>query len=162
MQKLFKKFNLGNISKKLNALNPEISFSLHQDFPQRELLSRYQFRKRFVKLNSQGGIEGGMCRMITYLIDFSFIRSMVAHRYSAKGSTCYDPPSIFLLDLFRHIDKFKEMSQFWEVLHDKDRGRAYRTYAGISNDHIPSQGTFSNFRIRIGEDLYNEVFHVMR
>ena len=104
MQKLFKKFNLGSISKKLNELNPEISFSLHRDFPKKKLLSRYEFRKRFVKVNSQGGIEGGMCRMIISLIDFSFIRSMVAHRYSTKGPPCYDPPSIFLLDLFRYID----------------------------------------------------------
>jgi len=161
MQKLFKKFNLGSISKKLNELNPEISFSLHRDFPKKKLLSRYEFRKRFVKVNSQGGIEGGMCRMIISLIDFSFIRSMVAHRYSTKGPPCYDPPSIFLLDLFRYIDNYKEMSRFWEVLHDKNRGRAYRTYAGISDQNIPCQATFSNFRADLGADLYNKVFHVI-
>ena len=53
------------------------------------------------------------------------------------------------------------MKKFLEVLHDKDRGRAYRTYAGISMEHIPSVGTFSHFRIRIGEGLYNEIFHVL-
>jgi hypothetical protein len=26
---------------------------------------------------------------------------------------------------------------------------------------IPSEGTFSNFRIRLGENLYNEIFHVL-
>lgn len=161
MQKLFKKFNLGNIRKKLNEINPEISFSFHRDFPKVKLLSNYQFRKGFVKINSQGGIEGGMCKMITRLIDFSFIRSMVAHLYSSKGPPCYDPPSLFLLDLFRYIDKFKEMSQFCEILHDKNRGRAYRTYAGISDQHIPCQATFSNFRANLGHDLYNKVFHVI-
>ena len=91
MQKLFKKFNIGNISKKLNELNLEISFSFHREFPKKKLLSRYEFRKRFVKVNSQGGIDGGMCRMITSLVDFSFIRSMVAHRYSTKRSSMLRP-----------------------------------------------------------------------
>jgi hypothetical protein len=53
------------------------------------------------------------------------------------------------------------MSHFLDVLRDKDRGRAYRTYAGISMDYIPSEGTFSNFRVRLGEQLYNEIFHVL-
>jgi hypothetical protein len=28
-------------------------------------------------------------------------------------------------------------------------------------DHIPSSGTFSNFRLYLGENLYNEVFHIL-
>ena len=48
------------------------------------------------------------------------------------------------------------MSQFLEVLHDKDRGRPYRIYAGISMDHIPCEGTFSYFRLHLGETLYKE------
>jgi hypothetical protein len=28
-------------------------------------------------------------------------------------------------------------------------------------DHLPCEGTFSNFRIRLGENLYNEIFHVL-
>jgi hypothetical protein len=58
------------------------------------------------------------------------------------------------------------MKHFLDVLRDKDRGRAYRTYAGlrpvgayapegISMEHIPCEATFSNFRIRIGQALYN-------
>ena len=99
--------------------------------------------------------------MITSLIDFSFIRSLVAHRYSNNGPPCYDPPSLFLLDLFRYVDSHQNMSKFLEILHDKDRGRAYRSYAGISMEHIPSEGTFSNFRICLGGNLYNEIFHVL-
>ena len=92
---------------------------------------------------------------------FSFIRSLVAHRHSIKGPPCYDPPSLFLIDLFRYLDGFQNMSQFLELLRDKDRGRAYRKYAGISMDNIPCEGTFSNFRARLGENLYNEIFHVL-
>jgi len=99
--------------------------------------------------------------MITSLIDFSFIKSLVAHCYSEKGPPCYDPSSLFLLDLFRHIDSFQNMKKFLEIVRDKDRGRAYRTYAGISAEHIPCEGTFSIFRERLGEALYNEIFHVL-
>jgi len=96
--------------------------------------------------------------------------------YSASASTsrrpCYDPPSLLLLDLFRHIDGFQNMKKFLEILRDKDRGRAYRAYAGlrpvgayapegISAEHIPCEGTFSIFRERLGETLYNEIFHLL-
>lgn len=99
--------------------------------------------------------------MITSLIDFSFIRSLVADCYSQYGPSCYDPPSLFLLDLFRYIDGFQNMSKFLELLRDKDRGRAYRTQAGISVNNIPSEGTFSIFRARLSENLYNQIFHVL-
>ena len=99
--------------------------------------------------------------MIISLIDFSFIRSLVAHRYSPYGPPPYDPPSLFLLDLFRYIDGYQNMSEFLKVIRGKDRGNAYRTYAGISMDNIPCEGTFSNFRIRLGENLYNEIFHLL-
>jgi len=125
------------------------------------LLSTYRFKKRFVRIFENGDIQGGYCRMIISLIDFSFIRSLVADCYSPYGPPCYDPPSLFLLDLFRHIDSHQDMSHFLDVLRDKDRGRAYRTYAGISMDDIPCEGTFSNFRARLGETLYNEIFHVL-
>ena len=156
-----KKFTIANIAKKLNKINIKISLSRQKPFPNTSLLSHYQFKNRFVNILSNGSIQGGYARMITSLIDFSFIRSLVAHRYSPYGPPCYDPPSLFLLDLFRYIDSYQDMSHFLDVLRDKDRSRAYRTYAGISMDHIPSEGTFSNFRIRIGEALYNEIFHVL-
>ena len=125
------------------------------------LLSTYWFKKRFVRIYENGDLQGGYCRMITSLIDFSFIRSLVADCYSPYGPPCYDPPSLFLLDLFRYIDSHQDMSHFLHVLRDKDRGRAYRTYAGIAMEHVPCEATFSNFRIRIGEVLYNEIFHVL-
>lgn len=53
------------------------------------------------------------------------------------------------------------MDRFLKDLRDKDKGRAYRAYAGIDMDHIPTKGTFSNFKARLGEGLYNEIFHVL-
>jgi len=157
----FKKFTVANVSRKLNKINPEISLSHQEPFPNLWLLSNYQFKKRFVNILPNGDIQGGYAKMITSLIDFSFIRSLVAHRYSNNGPPCYDPPSLFLLDFFRYIDGHQHMSQFLELVRDKDRGRAYRTYAGISPENIPCEGTFSNFRARLGEDLYNEIFHIL-
>jgi hypothetical protein len=40
------------------------------------------------------------------------------------------------------------------------RGAAYRDYAGFS-DRVPCEGTFSNFRARLGESLYRDIFHVL-
>ena len=99
--------------------------------------------------------------MITSLVDFSFIRSLVASRYSAYGPPPYDPASLFLLDLFSYFGGDKNMTDFLSILQDKDQGRAYRTYAGICMGNIPCEGTLSIFRCRIGETLYNEIFHVL-
>ncbi len=155
------KFTINIISKRLNKININISLSHQKPFPNLFLLSNYHFKKRFVKIYSNGDIKGGYCRMITSLIDFSFIRSIVADCYSPYGPPCYDPPSIFLLDLFRYIDGHQNMAKFLQLLRDKDRGQAYRTHAGISEDNIPCEGTFSIFRARLGENLYNEIFHVL-
>lgn len=157
----FKKFTVNNISRKLNEINVNISLFHQKPFPNLFLLSTYRFKKRFVKIYSNGDIKGGYCRIITSLIDFSFIRSLVADCYSPYGPACYDPPSLFLLDLFRHIDGHQNMKKFLEIIRDKNRGRAYRTYAGIPEDHIPCEGTFSIFRERLGETLYNEIFHLL-
>jgi hypothetical protein len=155
------KFTIDNVSKKLNKINLKVSLSHQKPFPNTSLLSHYQFEKQFVKILPDGSVQGGYSKMITSLIDFSFIRSLVAHRYSPFGPPCYDPPSLFLLELFRYIDGYPHMNQFLDVLHDKDRGRAYRSNAGISMNHIPSEGTLSNFRLRLGETLHNEIFHVL-
>jgi hypothetical protein len=157
----YEKFTIANVSKKLDEINFKISLSHQKPFPQTSLLSNYQFKKQFVKIFPDGSVQGGYPKMITSLIDFSFIRSLVAHRYSPFGPPCYDPPSLFLLDLFRYIDGYQHMRQFLPLLHDKDRGRAYRAHAGISMDHIPCEATFSNFRIRLRHNLYNEIFHVL-
>jgi hypothetical protein len=53
------------------------------------------------------------------------------------------------------------MKNFLKTLHDQDMGRGYRTYAGIRDDRIPCQATFTNFRERLGESLYNQIFHTL-
>ena len=156
-----KKFTIANVAKRLNNININVSLSHQRPFPNLHLLSHYQFKKRFVKIFDNGDIKGGMCRMIASLIDFSFIRSLVADCYTTIAPPCYDPPSLFLLDLFRHVDGYPNMSRFCQVLRDDDRARSYRQFAGIDSDHIPCEATFSNFRLRLSESRYNEIFHVL-
>jgi len=154
-------FTIASVAKKLNEINTNILLSHQRPFPNLALLSHYRFKKRFVKIFENGDIEGGLCRMIASLIDFSFIRSLVADRYSDMGPPCYDPPSLFLLELFRFIDGHLNMSRFCEVLRDDDRGRSYRKLSGIETNNIPCQATFSNFKLRLGAARYNEIFHVL-
>jgi hypothetical protein len=156
-----KKFTISNVTKNLNKININISLSHQKPFPQISILSNYQFKKRFVKIFSNGGIQGGYARLITSLIDFSFIRSLTADCYSVFGPPCYDPVSLFLLDLFRYMGGYTNMSTFVSILQDEDQGRGYRLYAGIDMDNVPCEATFSNFRSRLGERRYNEIFHVL-
>jgi hypothetical protein len=156
-----KQFNISSISRDLNGINFKINLEHHLNLPCLVLLSNYCFKKRFVKIMPNGDIQGGFIKMLISLIDFSFVRSLAAPCYSIKSPPVYDPPSIFLLELFRYIDRFQSMDQFLEVLRDKDRGRHYRTWAGICMRYIPTKGTFSNFKSRLGPDRYNEIFHIL-
>jgi len=81
----FSKFTINHISRKLNEINVKISLSHQKPFPNLNLLSSYRFKKRFVKILPNGDIQGGMAKMIASLIDFSFIRSLVAECYSPYG-----------------------------------------------------------------------------
>ena len=157
-------FSLDNILNKMSDINARIMQINNEPFPNKDILSDYRYQKRSLHFNSIGGLQGGYPRLITSVIDFSFIRSIVAHTYSPKGPPCYDPPSLFLLDLFHYIDEFADLQHFLKnTLHDTYKGRGYRTYAGIRDDRIPCQGTFSNFRKRLGPVLYlyNEIFHTL-
>lgn len=155
-----KKFDISTISRKLSSINYEISVANSVPFPALTLLSSYSFKKRPVKITPSGGIEGGLCKMITSLIDFSFVRSLTAPLYTIKSPAPYDPPSLFLLELFRYIDNYQSMNKFLEVVRDKERGRAYRAYAGLHGS-VPTRGTFTNFKDRLGASLYNEIFHIL-
>jgi hypothetical protein len=154
-------FTIDNVIERLNKIDVTIALSHNTPFPRPHILSHYTFERRAVTVLPNGSFQGGNCSMAASLIDFSFIRSLVAQCYSKMGPPCYDPVSLVLLDLFRHLDNYQYMSKFLEDLHDEDRGRAYRNFAGIFPDRIPCAATFSHFRIRLGDDLYNKIFHVL-
>jgi len=103
---------------------------------------------------------GGLSRFVSSLVDFSFLRSIVAHKYKALGFA-YDPVSLFLLELFRYLEKYPDMKTFVHTVRDRERGKHYRLYAGIKYPHLPCEATFTNLKDRLGEELYNQIFHVL-
>jgi len=82
-------FNINNISRKLNGINARISIANSIPLPCLAILSNYKFKKRFVKILTNGDIQGGYTKMIISLIDFSFVRSLTAHRYKIKSPIPY-------------------------------------------------------------------------
>ena len=154
-------FSLKEISRKLNSINVQINLEHRKIFPKERfrLLSLYQYKRRFIDISPQGYFS--FSKLTTSLIDFSFVRSLVASSYSREGGHCFDPASIFVLYLCGYLDGFKTEKDFISCLHDKDKGRCYRAYAGISYDRIPCESDFTNFKKRIGPEKFDEIFHTL-
>ena len=155
-------FSIGSVIKKLNRIHVRINSKHNRPFskPRCFWLSEYAYKRRYIKIHPDGRIAGGLSRFVTSLVDFSFIRSIVAHKYKPLGCA-YDPVSLFLLELFRYLEKYPSMKDFVEVIRDGDKGRNYRRYAGIRYPHLPCEGTFTNLKERLGENLYNHILHVL-
>jgi len=126
-------FSLKEIQRKLNFINVKINLRHQEIFPKERyrLLSWYQYKKRFVDISPQGYFS--FSKLATSLIDFSFVRSLIASSYGREGGNCFDPASIFVLHLCRYLDGFKSEKDFVSCLHNKENGHRYRTYAGISS-----------------------------
>ena len=156
-------FSIDNIIAHLKEINPAIVAAHQKPFPKEEsrFLSRYRFHPQFVHVNDDGSVRGGISQLIASTIDFSFVRSIAADAYSIFGAHCYDPVSLFVLDLFRYLDKIADVKHFCSILRDPGPGRSYRSFAGISDNCIPCRATFSNFRARLGEPRYQEIFHAL-
>jgi hypothetical protein len=154
-------FSIGSVIKKLNRIRITIRDKYNRPFPKPELfwLSRYTYQPRHIKIHPDGRIVGGLPRFVSSLVDFSFVRAIVAHKYSFRGQA-YDPVSIFLLELLRYLEKYPSMKEFSKTVHDREKGKHYRLYAGIKTD-IPCEGTFTHYKNRLGEELYNDIFHVL-
>jgi transposase len=92
-------------------------------------------------------------------IDWSFIHRLVKERYkiSPKGADGYDPISLFKAQLLIYLG---------EVSSDRKLASALRYNArlcllcGFNFLRTPSNGTFTNFRDRLGEELFYEIFHI--
>ena len=155
-------FAIGNIIKKLNRIHVRIRDKYNRPFPKPEIfwLSKYTYQQRYIRIHPDGRIVGGLSRFVTSMVDFSFVRSIVAHKYSLVGFA-YDPVSLLLLELFRYLEKYPSMKDFVEVVRDRDKGRHYRLYAGIQYPHLPCDATFTNLKDRLGEGLYNQILHVL-
>lgn len=153
---------MGSIIKKLNRIRVHINTKYNQPFPKPQifLLSQYTYNRRYIKIHPDGRIVGGLSRFVSSLVDFSFIRSIVAHKYKVWGFA-YDPVSLFLLELFRYLEKYPDMKTFVQTVRDREKGKHYRLYAGIKYPNLPCEGTFTNLKDRLGEELYSQIFHVL-
>lgn len=162
MRNLFP-FHLGNVIRKLNQIRIAINLQHQKPFPKSKsrLLSYYCFVSRRIKVNPSGEIAGGLSRFVTSLIDFSFVRSICASAYSSRGGHAYDPVSLFLLELFRYLEKFPDLKTFLSTVRDQEKGKHYRLYAGISATHVPCEADFTHLKDRLGEALYIEISQVL-
>jgi hypothetical protein len=123
-------FTIVNIVKKLNHIHFRINSKYNHPFPKPKAfwLSEYVYKRRYIKIHPDGRIMGGLSRFVSSLVDFSFIRSIVAHRYAYLG-LAYDPVSLFLAQLFCYLEKYPDMKTFLKILQDRDRGKHFRLYA---------------------------------
>ena len=155
-------FTISSVIKKLNRIHVQLNSHYNHHFPKPRTfwLSAYTYQRRYIKIHPDGRIVGGLSRFVSSLIDFSFIRSIVAHTYKPTGFA-YDPVSLFLLELFRYLEKYPDMKAFVEALRDREKGKHYRLYAGIRYPYLPCEATFTNLKVRLGEELYNQIFHVL-
>jgi len=155
-------FAIGSVVKKLNRIRISIQDKYNRPFPKPEIfwLSKYTYRPRRIKIHPDGRIVGDLSRFVSSLIDFSFVRSLVAREYRLTGFA-YDPVSLFLLELFRYLEKYPSMKDFVKTVRDRERGKHYRLYAGIKFSNLPCEATFTNLKDRLGEKRYNEIFHVL-
>ena len=98
-----KRFYLGNIRKELKAAVENLSKQVYVPFPKEELrwISNYVYREFEIHIDSKGSIKGGLLRLIFSLVNFSFVRSLVADCYSNEGGDCHDPVTLFLLEVIK-------------------------------------------------------------
>jgi transposase len=91
-------------------------------------------------------------------IDWSFIHPLVNGRYSPQGAEGYDPISLFKAQLLIYLG---------EVNSDRKLASALRydgrlcLLCGFNFLKTPSNGTFTNFRDRLGEDIFYEILHCL-
>ena len=89
-------------------------------------------------------------------IDWSFIHPLVSHKYSHEGADGYDPISLFKAQLLIYLDEVKSDRKLASALRYDAR---LCLLCGFNFLKTPSNGTFSNFRDRLGEDTFYEILH---
>jgi len=99
--------------------------------------------------------------MFLSLVDLSFTRSLIADVYGKRGYHCYDPASMFSLEILRILDGYKYTKSFCRVLRNPQRGFHYWRCAELTKEHISSEDDFSNFRARCGAGKYREILGVL-
>lgn len=78
-------YSLKNVSKKLNSINVDINSQYEKPFPnlKEQLLSYYTYKNRWITVFNN--VYFNRARLVTSLIDFSFIRSSLAMSIRKKA-----------------------------------------------------------------------------
>jgi len=89
-------------------------------------------------------------------INWSFIHHLASGRYSPQGAEGYDPISLFKAQLLIYLGEINSDRKLASAL--RYNGRLC-LLCGFNFLKTPSNGTFTNFRDRLGEDIFYEVLH---
>jgi len=89
-------------------------------------------------------------------IDWSFIHRLVSSRYSPQGAEGYDPISLFKAQLLIYLGEVSSDRKLASALRYNAR---FCLLCGFNFLKTPSNGTFTNFRDRLGEDIFYEILH---
>jgi len=89
-------------------------------------------------------------------IDWSFIHSLVKGRYSPQGAEGYDPISLCKAQLLIYLGEVSSDRKLASALCYNGRLCLLCDFNFLKT---PSNGTFTNFRDRLGEDIFYEILH---
>jgi len=89
-------------------------------------------------------------------IDWSFVHSLAKGKYSSQGAEGYDPVCLFKAQLLIYLGEVSSNRKLASAL-------VYNTrlclLCGFNFLETPSNGTFTNFRHRLGDDIFYECLH---
>jgi hypothetical protein len=154
-------FDLDSLVRKADQLNLENRQTYAIPFPKNpsRWRSHYHFEPRPIAFTCEGEVEGGLNWLAGSLFDFSFTRSLFAVLYSKEGGPCFDPASLFSLELAAKLDGYCDYASFCRDLRQQDKGEHYRQIAGIE-DSIPGEDDLCHFRARVGCESINSILNV--
>jgi transposase len=89
-------------------------------------------------------------------IDWSFVHHLVNSKYSPHGAEGYDPVSLFKAQLLIYLGEVSSDRKLASALLYNAR---LCLLCGFNFLKTPSNGTFTNFRDRLGEDIFYEILH---
>jgi len=91
-------------------------------------------------------------------IDWSFIHSLVQNKYSGlpQGAEGYDPISLFKAQLLIYLGEVSSNRKLASALRYDGRLCLLCNFSFLKT---PSNGTFTNFRNRLGEETFYEILH---
>lgn len=91
-------------------------------------------------------------------IDWSFVHPLVKDKYSSlpQGAEGYDPIALFKAQLLIYLGEVNSDRKLAEAL--RYNGRLC-LLCGFNFLKTPSNGTFTNFRDRLGDDSFYEILH---